>query len=70
MHYLSVLPEYHRKGFGGMSMDICLKDADEATAKTFLIATPAGSGLYRKFGFQEVDSMTWELRPHGGDIIT
>ena len=51
-------------------MDICLREADEADAKIFLIATPAGAGLYRKLGFQEVDSMTWDLRPYGGDIIT
>jgi hypothetical protein len=48
-------------------MDICLQDADAASAKTFLIATPAGSGLYRKLGFEEIDSLNFDTTPYGGD---
>jgi hypothetical protein len=48
-------------------MDVCLNISDEARAKTFLIATPAGSSLYQKLGFEEVDSLSWDMEPHGGD---
>lgn len=53
-----------------MLMATCLKDADDMNAKMFLISTPAGAGLYRKLGFQEIDSMSWDLRPYGGEIVT
>jgi hypothetical protein len=48
-------------------MDICLKDADAAHAKTFLIATKAGSGLYRKLGFEEIDVCSVDATLFGGD---
>jgi predicted N-acetyltransferase YhbS len=70
VYLLSTLPEYHRQGLGKQLMDICLQDADAAHAKTFLIATEAGSGLYRKLGFQKADSMTFDTVPHGGDENT
>jgi ribosomal protein S18 acetylase RimI-like enzyme len=67
VYLLATLPEYHRQGLGKQLMDICLRDADAAHAKTFLIATEAGSGLYRKLGFQEVDSVAFDMVAHGGD---
>jgi ribosomal protein S18 acetylase RimI-like enzyme len=70
VYLLATLPEYHRQGLGKQVMDICLQDADAAQAKTFLIATEAGSGLYRKLGFQEVDSLTFDTLPYGGDETT
>jgi hypothetical protein len=50
-------------------IEICLKDAYKAEATAFLIATPAGSGLYRKLGFKEIDCVSWDTVPHGGDGI-
>jgi ribosomal protein S18 acetylase RimI-like enzyme len=67
VYLLATLPEYHHQGLGKRLMDICLQDADAAHAKTLLIATEAGSGLYRKLGFEEVDSLTFDTAPHGGD---
>ncbi len=46
-------------------MKICIQDADSAYAKTFLIATDVGAGLYRKLGFMEVDSMTFDTEAYG-----
>lgn len=69
VNYLAVLPEYHRRGLGRLLIDVILKDADEAHANTFLIATPAGSGLYRKLGFKEIDRLSWDTRPHGRDEV-
>lgn len=69
IYLLMTLPEYHRKGLGKQLMDICLKDADAARAKAFLIATEAGSGLYRKLGFEEVDICSMDARPHGGSEV-
>jgi len=48
-------------------MNICLKDADKAGARTFLIATPAGSGLYRKLGFEEIDILSWDIGQYRSD---
>lgn len=67
VYLLATLPQYHRQGLGKQLMDICLQDADAVHAKTFLIATEAGSRLYRKLGFQEVDSITFDMVPYGGD---
>jgi ribosomal protein S18 acetylase RimI-like enzyme len=67
VYLLATLPEYHRRGLGKQLMDVCLQDADAAQAKAFLIATEAGSVLYRKLGFKEVDGITFDVVPHGGD---
>ncbi len=48
-------------------MDIRLQDADAAHATTYLITTKAGAGVYRKLGFREIDSMTFDTVLHGGD---
>ena len=69
VNFLATLPEYHRKGLGKQLIDVCLKDASEARAETFLIATPTGSGLYRKLGFEAIDRITWDTVPHGGDGV-
>jgi ribosomal protein S18 acetylase RimI-like enzyme len=69
VNYLTVLPEYHRRGIGKLLIDVCLKVADEAHANTFLIATPAGTGLYRKLGFKEINRLSWDTNPYGGDGV-
>lgn len=69
VNYLATLPQYHRRGLGRLLINVCLKDADEAHANTFLIATPAGSGLYRKLGFKEIDRVSWDTLPYGGDGV-
>jgi N-acetylglutamate synthase-like GNAT family acetyltransferase len=61
------LPEYHRRGLGKQLMDVCLNDADAIHAKAFLIATGAGSGLYRRLGFEEIDVCTVDTKLYGGD---
>jgi ribosomal protein S18 acetylase RimI-like enzyme len=66
VNYLATLPQYNRKGLGKLLIDVCLNAADEFRAKTFLIATPAGSGLYRKLGFREIDRVSWDTVAHGG----
>jgi hypothetical protein len=50
-------------------MDICLKDADRAHAKTFLLATEAGSRLYGKLGFEEIDICSVDTAPYGGNGV-
>ena len=69
VNFLATLPEYHRRGIGQQLIDVCLQDAEVAQAETFLIATPTGSGLYRKLGFREIDRVSWDTRPHGGDGV-
>ena len=50
-------------------MDIFLNETDTAHAKSFLIATQMGFGLYRKLGFEEVDICTMNAMPHGGNEV-
>lgn len=46
-----------------------LEAADKAGAQTYIEASPKGYPLYRKFGWEDVDEIVIDLRPHGGDHI-
>jgi ribosomal protein S18 acetylase RimI-like enzyme len=65
VNFLATLPDYHRQGLGKLLLDVCLQEAEKAQKETFLVATPAGSGLYRKLGFEEVDRIIWNISSHG-----
>ena len=70
INYLSVLPAYQRLGLVRPLLYIGLDEADELGASTFLVATEVGAGLYRKAGFQEIESFTIDIRPCGGESKT
>ncbi|KAL2113936.1 hypothetical protein VUR80DRAFT_1789 [Thermomyces stellatus] len=55
LELLSTKKEYQRKGAGRMLLRWGLDRADADCWDCFLAATPAGRGLYEKFGFSEVD---------------
>ncbi|KAI4254295.1 MAG: hypothetical protein L6R42_007256, partial [Xanthoria sp. 1 TBL-2021] len=66
LHLLIVLPPYQRKGLGTMLIREGLGAADRDNARTYIEASPMGLGLYKKFGWREIDDIVIDMRPHGG----
>ncbi|KAL8920506.1 MAG: hypothetical protein Q9208_006256 [Pyrenodesmia sp. 3 TL-2023] len=66
LHLLIVLPPHQRKGLGTMLIREGLAAADRDNARTYIEASPMGLGLYRKFGWKEIDDIVIDMRPHGG----
>jgi len=50
---LAVDPKFHRRGIGGMMLQWGIDAAKKEQVPVVLEATPAGTQLYRRFGFQE-----------------
>lgn len=46
-----------------------LEAADKAGAQTYIEASHAGLPLYLKHGWEPVDEMVIDMRPHGGHGI-
>lgn len=67
LNSLTVLPEYEQRGIGRELLREGLEMAKEAGVPIYLVATPAGRGLYEKYGFQVMeecllgtkDILTW-----------
>lgn len=67
LNSLTILPEYERRGIGRELLREGLKMVKEAGVSIYLVATPAGRGLYGKYGFQvmeecllgDKDHLTW-----------
>ncbi|KAJ8065073.1 hypothetical protein OCU04_005786 [Sclerotinia nivalis] len=51
---LAVNPKFHRRGIGGMMLKYGIDLAQEEQVPIVLEASPAGTQLYTKFGFQEI----------------
>ncbi|APA10127.1 hypothetical protein sscle_06g048970 [Sclerotinia sclerotiorum 1980 UF-70] len=51
---LAVRPEFHRRGIGGMMLKYGIDLAQEEQVPILLQASPVGTRLYTKFGFQEI----------------
>ncbi len=69
LHLLIVLPSYQRQGLGTMLIREGLAAADRDNARTYIEASHMGLGLYKKFGWKEVDDIVIDMRPHGGTGI-
>lgn len=52
LYYLTVLPEYERKGIGSKLLRKGCEEAQEDDVPVYLGATPAGKPLYEWNGFQ------------------
>lgn len=51
---LAIDPTQQRRGIGKMLVQSGLEQAAKAGMDAFLIATPAGKGLYHSLGFRDV----------------
>jgi hypothetical protein len=63
---LYVQPEFQRRGIRGTLVEWGVKKTDELGLVAYTEASPKGLGLYLRYGFKEVDSVTVDLEPWGG----
>lgn len=66
LHILAVLPFHQRQGLGSILIREGLAAADRDSARTYIEASPAGLGLYKRFGWKEVETIHIDMTPHGG----
>jgi GNAT superfamily N-acetyltransferase len=69
MALLTVVPEVQRKGVGSALLREGLKEVDRRGWPSFIEASPAGLGLYKKFGWEEMVESTINLRDYGGEDV-
>jgi ribosomal protein S18 acetylase RimI-like enzyme len=61
-----VSPECQRQGIGNLLMQEGLKEVDRLGLQCVLGASPEGEGLYKKYGFEEVEVMELKLWEYEG----
>lgn len=66
MRLLVVLPPYQGKGIGTRLLRWGLEQADQLGVKVWIDASPAGLGLYKKLGWEEVSTLEIQLKEWGG----
>ena len=66
MRLLVVLPAYQGKGIGTRLLRWGLEQADQLGVKVWIDASPAGLGLYKKLGWEEVSTLEIGLKEWGG----
>ena len=59
-------PSAQRRGVGSALLREGLKIADEMGVRAWIDASPQGLGLYKKFGWEEVNTHTTDLKKWGG----
>jgi GNAT superfamily N-acetyltransferase len=69
MALLTVAPEAQRRGVGSALLREGLKEVDRRGLQAFIEASPAGLGLYKKFGWEEMVESTVNLRDYGGEDV-
>jgi GNAT superfamily N-acetyltransferase len=69
MAILTVLPDVQRRGVGSALLREGLTEADRRGLPTFIEASPAGLGLYKKFGWEEMVKTTVNLKDYGGEDV-
>ena len=69
MAILTVVPEVQRRGIGSALLREGLKEADRRGLPAFIEASPAGLGLYKKFGWEEMLKTTVNLKDYGGEDV-
>lgn len=63
---LYVDPAYQRQGIGTKLLEEGLKDVDERGLQCVLGSSKEGKGVYKRFGFVEVETMVIDLEEYGG----
>lgn len=66
MRLLVVLPPYQGKGIGTRLLRWGLEQADQLGVNVWIDASPAGLGLYKKLGWEEVSTLEIRLNEWGG----
>ena len=69
LHLLAVHPSYHGRGLGTRLIAPGLEAADKAGAQAYIEASPSGLPLYLKHGWEPVDELVIDMKPHGGEGI-
>lgn len=64
---LVVDPEWQRRGIGKRLLEDVLSIVDEKGWEAFIDASPAGLGLYKKLGWEEVGRNIADLGNYGGE---
>jgi hypothetical protein len=62
-----VHPTHQRLRLGSQLLSPTLSLADKQNAKCFVQASPAGMGLYRKFEWEDFDSVVFDFSAWGGE---
>jgi GNAT superfamily N-acetyltransferase len=65
LHVLMTRPGFQRKGVGALLMQWGVDQADALGLPAYIEATDQGAGLYKKFGFREIDVSPWDGRDWG-----
>jgi GNAT superfamily N-acetyltransferase len=69
LNYLIVHPSYQGLGLSKKLLKVGLDEADRRGASCFVVSTIAGEGVYKKFGFKEIDRFVIDTRPWGGEEV-
>ena len=69
MAILTIVPEVQRRGIGSALLREGLKEVDRRGVSAFIEASPAGLGLYKKFGWEEMLKTTVNLKHYGGEDV-
>ncbi|PPJ55299.1 hypothetical protein CBER1_06418 [Cercospora berteroae] len=65
LQVLATRPEPGRKGVGALPMKCGCDKADKLGITAYLEGSPMGQGLYRKWGFEDVDVLPFDARKYG-----
>lgn len=68
LDYLCVHPDHHHCGIGSMLVQSGVKQGNELGIELYVTAMGANaSNLYKKYGFEELDSLSQDLKQWGGE---
>ena len=69
MEILAVHPKYQRRGLGSQMLEPILALANKEGRKVYIEASKKGVGLFRRYGWVNVDTLLLDTRPYGGKTI-